>query len=142
MPPPTTIIINKPEAASVYFPRPSTDMLKILDHITEVQSPHRTRRRALNGTTTIENDDQSTGVVITFTGISSTVHQWYSVSDVAILSKDAGQATSIGNVNTDLITPFKIFNLNGQQVRSNATSTKGLTKGIYIINGKKVVVKE
>src|SRR5574344_416737 len=56
MPPPTTIIINKPEAASVYLPRPSTEMLKILDHITEVQSPQRTRRRALNGTTTIEND--------------------------------------------------------------------------------------
>ena len=82
---------------------------------------------------------EATDVTIKFTGITSTIHQWYSVSDVAILSKT--EATSIGNVNTDLITPFKVFNLNGQQVRSNATSTKGLNKGVYIINGKKVVVK-
>ncbi len=32
----------------------------------------------------------------------------------------------------------KVFNLNGQLV---GTSTEGLAKGIYIVNGKKVIIK-
>lgn len=34
-----------------------------------------------------------------------------------------------------------IYNLNGQMVRQNATSTEGLAKGVYIVGGKKVVVR-
>ena len=34
-----------------------------------------------------------------------------------------------------------IFNLNGQMVRSDAGSTAGLPAGIYIVNGRKVIVK-
>lgn len=34
-----------------------------------------------------------------------------------------------------------IYNLNGQLVRSNASSTEGLPKGLYIVGGKKVIVK-
>lgn len=37
--------------------------------------------------------------------------------------------------------PFDIYNLQGQKVKSKATSLDGLTRGIYIINGKKIVVK-
>ena len=36
---------------------------------------------------------------------------------------------------------YNIYNVSGQLVRKNATSTDGLTKGIYIIKGKKVIVK-
>lgn len=39
-----------------------------------------------------------------------------------------------------LAAPAVIYNLNGQQVRKDAT-TQGLAKGLYIIAGKKVVVK-
>jgi hypothetical protein len=38
-------------------------------------------------------------------------------------------------------TSNKIFNLNGQMVKSGSLSTEDLPKGIYIINGKKCVVK-
>jgi hypothetical protein len=38
-------------------------------------------------------------------------------------------------------TSNKIFNLNGQMVKSGSSSTEDLPKGIYIINGKKCVVK-
>lgn len=34
-----------------------------------------------------------------------------------------------------------IYNLNGQMVRSNTDDTTGLPSGIYIVNGKKVIVK-
>lgn len=37
--------------------------------------------------------------------------------------------------------PHDIYNIMGQKVRSNALSTEGLKSGIYIINGKKVLVK-
>lgn len=33
-----------------------------------------------------------------------------------------------------------VYNLNGQIVRPNTTDTNGLPKGIYIVNGKKIVV--
>lgn len=36
---------------------------------------------------------------------------------------------------------FDVYTVNGQPVRLKATSLKGLQKGIYIINGRKVVIK-
>lgn len=38
-------------------------------------------------------------------------------------------------------TTFDVYNLSGMKVRSNATSLDGLAKGIYIVDGKKYVVK-
>lgn len=38
-------------------------------------------------------------------------------------------------------TTFDVYNLSGVKVRSNATSLNGLAKGIYIVDGKKYVVK-
>ena len=37
--------------------------------------------------------------------------------------------------------PVSVFDIQGHKVRSNVTSLEGLPKGVYIINGKKVVVK-
>ena len=36
---------------------------------------------------------------------------------------------------------FDVYTTTGVKVRSNATSLKGLPRGIYMINGKKVLVK-
>lgn len=36
---------------------------------------------------------------------------------------------------------FDIYNMQGQKVKSKATDLKGLPRGIYIINGKKIAVK-
>lgn len=36
---------------------------------------------------------------------------------------------------------FDIYNINGQLIQKDATSTDGLPKGIYIVNHKKIVVK-
>src|SRR5574344_887128 len=52
-----------------------------------------------------------------------------------------GTPTSIKNIDGDETAPMNIYNLNGQRVRTNATSTNGLAKGIYVVNGKKVTVK-
>jgi hypothetical protein len=52
-----------------------------------------------------------------------------------------GETTSVSNIDADVVTPATIYNLNGQRVRSNATSTEGLAKGVYIMSGKSVVVK-
>lgn len=51
-----------------------------------------------------------------------------------------GGATAIDKVTTDGET-FDIYTLGGVKVRENATGLNGLQKGIYIVNGKKVVVK-
>lgn len=48
-------------------------------------------------------------------------------------------ATGISNIETsNKVLAGKVFNLNGQLV---GTSTQNLNKGIYIVNGKKVIIK-
>ena len=47
--------------------------------------------------------------------------------------------TGISNIETsNNVLAGKVFNLNGQLV---GTSTQNLSKGIYIVNGKKVIIK-
>ena len=48
--------------------------------------------------------------------------------------------TSIDGVET-VIGSFDIYNLQGIRVRTAATSLEGLTPGVYVVNGKKVMVK-
>ena len=58
---------------------------------------------------------------------------------------EEGEVTAIEGIENSMEVSKKrnsnIYNLNGQLVRSNSTSVDGLDKGIYIIGGKKVVVK-
>ncbi len=49
--------------------------------------------------------------------------------------------TGITDVNNSVKVTGDIYTLNGVKVRANATSLNGLEKGIYIMNGKKYVVK-
>ena len=51
-----------------------------------------------------------------------------------------GVATGVDGFDADAPTAGYYYNLNGQLVRRNAT-TDGLPAGVYIVNGKKVVVK-
>lgn len=59
------------------------------------------------------------------------------------LCDNDGTVTEIVNIdsNGETVTPYNIYNMYGQKVRSNTKITKGLARGIYIVNGKKVMVK-
>ena len=50
-----------------------------------------------------------------------------------------GSGTGVNAVTIDK--PVDVYTLQGQKVRSGVTSLSGLTKGVYIINGRKVVMK-
>lgn len=52
-----------------------------------------------------------------------------------------GNATAIDGIEAAQQHSANIYNLNGQLVRQGATSTEGLPSGLYIVGGKKVVVK-
>ena len=58
---------------------------------------------------------------------------------------EEGEVTAIEGIESSMEVSKRInsniYNLNGQLVRSNSVSAEGLDKGIYIIGGKKVVVK-
>jgi len=57
---------------------------------------------------------------------------------------DENDVTAIENIKSDLLQggiQSDVYNLGGQLVRANATSLEGLSKGVYIVNGKKIVVK-
>lgn len=50
MPPPTTIVMKRPDALAVYLPRPSVARLKMPPHMTEVHRPQSRRKRHFMGT--------------------------------------------------------------------------------------------
>ena len=52
-----------------------------------------------------------------------------------------GNATAIDGIEGAQQHSANIYNLNGQLVRQCATSTEGLPSGLYIVGGKKLVVK-
>lgn len=58
------------------------------------------------------------------------------------LCDNDGTVTEIVNIdnNGNATIPYNIYNVYGQKVRSNTQSTEGLARGIYIVNGKKVMV--
>lgn len=63
-------------------------------------------------------------------------------ADAKAISFDFGNTTGINEVNaTDAAKAANIYSIDGKLVKANATSTEGLAKGIYIINGKKYIVK-
>ena len=56
--------------------------------------------------------------------------------------EDFGIATEIERVYTEKRSESNsVYNLNGQVVRENNTSVSGLSKGVYVVNGKKIVVR-
>ncbi len=57
---------------------------------------------------------------------------------------DENDVTAIEDIKSDLQQggiQGDVYNLGGQLIRVNATSLEGLAKGVYIVNGKKIVVK-
>jgi hypothetical protein len=48
---------------------------------------------------------------------------------------------SAGIATISVTQPVNVYNVQGRMVRSKATTLKDLSKGIYIVNGRKVVVK-
>lgn len=58
------------------------------------------------------------------------------------LMSEEEYTTGINEITADDgLQPANVYNMNGVIVRSNATSTDGLAKGVYLFKGKKVVVK-
>ena len=57
------------------------------------------------------------------------------------LIEESEETTGIGLKEKNTETFNKTYNLEGIKIRSNISSKSGLSKGIYIVNGKKVVVK-
>lgn len=54
---------------------------------------------------------------------------------------DGGSVTAIDDVQVSSQASFDVYHINGMLVKKNAIDLNGLDKGIYIINGKKYVVK-
>ena len=58
-----------------------------------------------------------------------------------ILTVVATETEGIADVSVSHDHPADIYDVSGRMVRQHATSTKGLSSGVYVIRGKKVVVK-
>ena len=60
-------------------------------------------------------------------------------SDIADVTFNITATTGINEISAEK--PATVYDLKGNQIRKNATSVEGLSKGVYIINNKKVIVK-
>ena len=60
------------------------------------------------------------------------------ISNELLIDAD-GSATAVERIQQDK--PMDVYDLRGNKVRSNVTNLRGLAKGIYIINGKKVILQ-
>lgn len=96
---------------------------------------------------TVTIDDQAVGKTvkeITFDGDNVILSYSDNTSDTKDMSLVSLAFTYDGTTGIDQVETTekalqgKVFNLNGQYV---GTSTEGLAKGVYIVNGKKVIIK-
>lgn len=91
-----------------------------------------------------ETDDNLTLKKVTEDTVSP-FHLYFTLaegSDAQDISFTFDTPTGIKSINVaDAAKSGNIYSLDGQLVRANATSAEGLAKGVYIINGKKYIVK-
>ena len=62
-------------------------------------------------------------------------------NDYALPDVSLNMLTGIFDVNFNANGSFDVYDLNGRLVRRNATTTKGLHRGVYMINNQKVIIK-
>ena len=60
---------------------------------------------------------------------------------VNIFGQDVNDVTSIVNVMSNPSAVGNIYSIDGQLIKENATSTQGLSHGVYIWNHKKIIIK-
>ena len=81
-------------------------------------------------------------------GLRGYIHSNFEELETANPAKDmdfSGVVTAIDDVPWEdgfmQPTNFKVYNLNGQLVKANANSMEDLPAGVYVVNGKKTIVK-
>lgn len=60
---------------------------------------------------------------------------------VNILGQDANEVTGIAVITSDTPAVGNIYSIDGQLIKENASSTQGLSHGVYIWNHKKIIIK-
>lgn len=76
-------------------------------------------------------------VIIKFAMTSSSTQTPAVIDNLRIEDSTSG----IENVNIDASAPFVIYSVDGRIISRNAESLKGLAPGVYIVNGRKHIVK-
>lgn len=95
-----------------------------------------TQNDLLNGTLKIEFLDG----INDYDFVNSSREYMFIFDDDIMDYGEGGQATAIDQLDGEYIRPLtgKVYNMNGQLV---GNSVEGLSKGMYIVNGKKIVIK-
>lgn len=67
----------------------------------------------------------------------------YAISDIQSFRIEKTMVSAITDINADQAKPQNnnVYSINGQIVKHNSSSLSDLPKGIYIVNGKKHIVK-
>ena len=65
----------------------------------------------------------------------------YANGKLTVIADPAASVSSIEAGNGDNAATFDVYTLSGVLLKKNATNLKSLAKGVYVVNGRKVVVK-
>ena len=79
----------------------------------------------------------------TTAGVGAANNTLLYIDNVRLLSKNTNIPDGIESVGTDMEN-VDVYSISGVRVKTNATrrnATQGLPKGVYIVNGKKTIVK-
>ena len=95
---------------------------------------------------TVKADDSFTGNENIIIGNIIAVEPSELVHEIDDVDVEVGTTTGVKDINTDTVDngPVDVYNMNGQLLRHNVErneATTGLPSGIYIVGGKKVVVR-
>lgn len=85
---------------------------------------------------------ESGATIGAFRAYFTTIEEGSDAKEISIVFDNGNETTGINSLDTEMVSKlFNVYSLDGKVVRKNADSVINLPKGIYIINGKKMVVK-
>ena len=90
-----------------------------------------------------EETTVSIGLVVNMSGESCLTLQRFILtkSQAVVYGETENIPGGIESVAVDVVAPKGIYDLMGRQLRADSNHTEGLAPGIYIIDGRKVVIK-
>lgn len=116
-----------------------TSLTTIIIYATEpiILTDYAARTRGEGGTSVFDGVDKEKCILYVPQGCVEKYRAAEGWKDFKIILEIGG--TGISSLNVDDGHTFEIYNLQGRKVRSAATSFGGLQKGVYILNGRKVI---
>ena len=136
-----TSLNGGPDSANPQYDVTTNSVGTLADGVYTDLSASQTVQSTVMGTLVTTNPDFKDAANGDFTVGAGSDQAKEKIGDPRWLVEYDNTATAIEGVNATIMNNGDIYTINGVKVRNAGDSLKGLAKGLYIINGKKLIVK-